>query len=62
MSDIVEKMKLKTDENGYTICPQCDGQRWRAVKEPRLGPGVYEVRCDRCNGMGWMGQEDPVRP
>lgn len=53
---------LKTDENGCTICPVCSGNKWRAVKEPRLGPGVYEVRCDNCNGLGWIDEERSVRP
>ena len=62
MSDIVERAELKRDEDGCTICPACSGNRWRAVKDPRLGPGIYEARCDKCNGFGWIDEEHPVRP
>ena len=53
---------LSRNEDGCTICPKCDGRQWRAVKDWRLGPGVYEVKCDQCNGLGWVEQEDAVRP
>lgn len=53
---------LKLDNNGCTICHACGGNQWRAVKDPRLGPGIYEVRCDKCNGFGWIDEEHPVRP
>lgn len=53
---------LLRDDDGCTICPKCDGRQWRAVKDWNLGPGVYEVRCYQCNGLGWIEQEDPVRP
>ena len=53
---------LKSDADGCTICPKCDGQRWRAVKNPRLGPGIYEVVCDKCNGFGWVDKEHEARP
>jgi DnaJ-class molecular chaperone len=60
MSDFVDG--LKTDPDGYTICPACNGNKWKAVKTPRLGPGVYETRCDKCNGYGWIEHEHETRP
>lgn len=60
MSDLVRA--LTTDENGCTICPNCNGNKWKAVKNPRLGPGVYEARCDKCKGHGWIEQEHETRP
>lgn len=57
-----EARPLKRDMDGCTICPDCNGNKWRAVKNPRLGPGVYEVRCYTCNGFGWIDEEHPVRP
>lgn len=53
---------LQTADDGCTVCPECRGQTWRAAKAPRLGPGVYEVRCDKCNGFGWIDREDITRP
>ena len=53
---------LTRDADGCTICPACNGKQWRAVKDIRLGPGVYEVRCYTCNGFGWIDAEHPVRP
>lgn len=53
---------LQRDEDGCTICPSCNGNQWRAVKNRSLGPGIYEVRCDECNGFGWVDQEHGVRP
>jgi len=62
MSDIVERPKLTTDKDGCTLCPECKGNTWKAVRNPRLGSGVYEVRCDRCNGFGWINEGKGVRP
>lgn len=53
---------LRPDKDGFTVCPSCRGNQWRAVKIPRLGSGVYEVRCDDCNGFGWVDEEHGVRP
>lgn len=53
---------LGTESSGCTICPECKGNQWRAVKNSRIGPGIYEVRCDKCNGFGWIDEEHPVRP
>lgn len=62
MNDSLNMDALERDDDGCTICPKCDGRQWRAVKNLSLGPGVYEVRCDKCNGLGWVESEDPVRP
>lgn len=62
LSQPSENSTLSTDADGCTVCPACGGNQWRAVKDPRLGPGIYEARCDACNGFGWVEQEDPVRP
>lgn len=33
-------------------CPRCRGEGWFLQRAPRLGPGLYEVTCERCNGHG----------
>lgn len=53
---------LTTNEDGCTVCPSCNGKTWKAVKNWSLGPGVYEVTCDVCNGHGWIEEEHPTRP
>jgi len=63
MADLTVATSLHCDERGCTVCPDCKGNQWRAVKgDLRLGPGVYEVRCYTCNGFGWIDEEHPVRP
>lgn len=57
-----EERRFAVDKDGCTVCPDCNGNTWRGVRNPRLGPGVYEVRCDTCNGYGWVDQEHEVRP
>lgn len=33
-------------------CPRCRGEGWLLQRAPRLGPGLYEVTCEHCNGHG----------
>lgn len=45
-----------------TKCGACNGNGWRAVRNPRLGPGIYEVDCDQCGAFGWVVSEPESRP
>ena len=34
-------------------CTDCDGNGFTMKRQPRLGPGIYEVECETCCGHGW---------
>lgn len=34
-------------------CTTCNGHGFRMLRQPRLGPGLYEVECEDCRGHGW---------
>lgn len=50
------------EEDNSTRCAACGGNGWRAVRNSLLGPGIYEVRCDDCNGFGWVEGPEDSRP
>jgi len=33
-------------------CERCRGEGWLLTREPRLGPGLYETTCPKCEGHG----------
>ena len=36
----------------YVECERCRGEGWLLTREPRLGPGLYETTCPKCDGHG----------
>ncbi|QUT07896.1 hypothetical protein KFK14_11205 [Sphingobium phenoxybenzoativorans] len=39
-------------------CTDCDGNGFTMKRQPRLGPGIYEVECGTCCGHGWRPMTD----
>lgn len=33
-------------------CERCRGEGWLLTREPRLGSGLYETTCPKCEGHG----------
>ena len=43
-------------------CERCRGEGWLLTREPRLGSGLYETTCPKCEGHGAYDDTEPDTP